>query len=142
MIPSDTLKANQQERSFQVISKLISLCPKTTNVCGIFNNRIFPPRTYESAQNTSSGRSFLGLDPFKRASETSCIMSKVNFFLMDLEKQVQDQGCFSITMKRHHQGNLSKKAFNWGLDHSFRGLIHDHHGGKYGSRITIMDMLS
>ena len=29
MIPSDTLKANQQERSFQVISKLISLCPVT-----------------------------------------------------------------------------------------------------------------
>lgn len=60
------------------------------------------------------------------------LSSSLSSFLNPLSPLVL--GCFSITMKRHHQGNLSKKAFNWGLDHSFRGLIHDHHGGKYGSR--------
>jgi hypothetical protein len=25
------------------------------------------------------------------------------------------------------------KAFNWGLPYSFRGLVHNHYGGKHGS---------
>lgn len=38
---------------------------------------------------------------------------------------------FSIDVKRHrNQGNLQTKAFNWGLAHSFRRRVHDHHGGE------------
>jgi hypothetical protein len=37
-------------------------------------------------------------------------------------------------VKKHHdQGNLLKKVFIWVLAYSFKGLVHDHHGGKYES---------
>ena len=39
-----------------------------------------------------------------------------------------------MVVKRHHnQGNLEKKAFDWGLAYSFRGSVHDH-GWEHGSR--------
>lgn len=32
------------------------------------------------------------------------------------------------------------KAFNWGLAYGFRGLVHDHHGEKHGSKQTGMSL--
>lgn len=32
----------------------------------------------------------------------------------------------------YEQGDLRKEAFKWGFDYSFRGLIHEHHGGIGG----------
>ena len=41
----------------------------------------------------------------------------------------------SIAMKRDcDQGNLQKKAFNWRLVYSFRGLAHNHHSRECGSK--------
>lgn len=40
-----------------------------------------------------------------------------------------------LAVKRHNDHrNLQKKAFNLGLAYSYRGVIHDHLGRKYGSR--------
>lgn len=42
---------------------------------------------------------------------------------------------FFIAVKWHHDhGSLWKKAFNWRLSYSFRGLVHDPCGGKCGNR--------
>jgi hypothetical protein len=43
----------------------------------------------------------------------------------------------SIAVKRYHtqpRQLFKKKAFNWGLGYSSRGLVHYHHGRKYSSR--------
>lgn len=33
-------------------------------------------------------------------------------------------------MRDYDQGNLSKKAFNWGFDYSFRDWVDDHYAGS------------
>lgn len=42
-------------------------------------------------------------------------------------------------MKRHH-GNSYRKAFNWGLVYSFRGLVHYHDGGEHGGTQVGMEL--
>jgi hypothetical protein len=42
-------------------------------------------------------------------------------------------GQHAIAVKRHHgQGNSYKRKSLMGLAYSFRGLVHNHHGRKYG----------
>lgn len=45
---------------------------------------------------------------------------------------------FSITVKRgQDQGNLYKKAFNWGIAYRFRGWVHDHHDGSIATGLAL-----
>jgi hypothetical protein len=42
-----------------------------------------------------------------------------------------------MAVKRYHdQGNLQRKAFNWGLAYSLRNLVyhHHHHGREWADR--------
>lgn len=38
------------------------------------------------------------------------------------------------------QDTYKRKIFNWGLAYSFRGLVQNHHGGKFGNRQTNMGL--
>jgi hypothetical protein len=43
--------------------------------------------------------------------------------------------CSVVVMRHHDQGNLEKKAFTWGLVHSFRGLVY-YHGRERGGTLA------
>jgi hypothetical protein len=67
---------------------------------------------------------------------TSSFFKKYNIFINSFENAIQ---CMSLLQfycceeKSWPRQLLEKKALNWGLAYSFRGLVYDHYGGKHGN---------